>query len=97
MNLENVVLVSIPKDEWLELLTTQRKIMEHLNSLDTVSVNKQLSQFITANQFMAAVSIRRTTFDRLCRENKIRTVKKARKIYVPITEIDRFFSDRRIL
>ncbi|GAC1430525.1 MAG: hypothetical protein NVSMB7_06840 [Chitinophagaceae bacterium] len=42
---------------------------------------------------MAAVRIRRTKFDELVKDGKIRVIKKLRKIYVPVEEVDRYFSD----
>jgi len=47
-------------------------------------------------EFMAAVRIRRTKFDDLLKFGKIRVIKKRRKIYVPVEEMDRYFSDSGI-
>jgi hypothetical protein len=51
---------------------------------------------ITAKEFMAAVRICRSKFDQLVGQNKIRIIKKRRKIYVPTSEVDRYFSDPSI-
>jgi hypothetical protein len=51
---------------------------------------------ITAKEFMVAVRICRTKFDQLVSQNKIRIIKKRRKIYVPTSEVDRYFSDPSI-
>jgi hypothetical protein len=51
---------------------------------------------ITAKEFMAAVRICRSKFDQLVNENKIRIIRKRRKIYVPTSEVDRYFSDPSI-
>ncbi|MDP4244550.1 MAG: hypothetical protein Q8932_01770 [Bacteroidota bacterium] len=45
---------------------------------------------------MDAVRIRRWKFNQLIAGNKIKTIKKRRKIYVLATEIDRFFTDPSI-
>lgn len=58
---------------------------------NTIPVNN-----ITAVEFMAAVRIKRTKFDRLVAANKIKTIKKKRKIYVPVSEVDRYFRDPSI-
>ncbi len=47
--------------------------------------------FITAKEFMSAIRIGRTKFDQLVVANKIRTIKKGRKIYVPIGEVEGYF------
>lgn len=54
------------------------------------------SYHITAKGFMAAVRICRSKFDQLVSENKIRIIRKRRKIYVPTSEVDRYFSDPSI-
>ena len=51
--------------------------------------------YMTEIEFMEAVKIKRTKFDQLVRTNRIRT-KKFRKIYVPVTEVDRYFKDSSI-
>jgi len=42
---------------------------------------------------MEAVRIGRTKFDQLVSTGKIRIIKKRRKIYVPVSEVDRYFAD----
>jgi hypothetical protein len=53
-------------------------------------------RYITAKEFMAAVRICRSKFDQLVSVNKIRIIRKRRKIYVPTSEVDRYFSDPSI-
>jgi hypothetical protein len=45
---------------------------------------------------MDAVKIRRWKFDQLIAGNLIKTIKKKRKIYVPESEIQRYFTDPSI-
>jgi hypothetical protein len=45
---------------------------------------------------MQAVHIRRWKFDQLIAGNKIKAIKKKRKIYVLASEIERYFSDPSI-
>ncbi len=45
---------------------------------------------------MEAIRIGRWKFNQLILENKIRIVKKKRKIYVAITEVERYFKDNTI-
>jgi hypothetical protein len=51
------------------------------------------TRYITAKEFMATVRICRSNFDRLVAGNKIKTIKKGRKIYVPVGETERYFED----
>jgi len=51
---------------------------------------------ITAKEFMKVVRMCRSKFDQLVIAGKIKTIKKRRKIYVPVSEIDRYFSDPSI-
>lgn len=54
------------------------------------------SGYIPAMEYMRAVGIKRWKFDRLIADNKIRAVKKKRKIYVPVGEVERYFKDPNI-
>jgi hypothetical protein len=45
---------------------------------------------------MKAVRICRSKFDKLVASSKIKIVKKKRKIYVPLSEVDRYFLDASI-
>lgn len=60
------------------------------------SGNKCGGRFITAIEFMQSVKIGRTKFDELIAKNKIKTIKKKRKIYVLASEVDRYFTDPSI-
>jgi hypothetical protein len=87
-------LVMIPEQELKQIKETQGKILEKLESLQPRDVPQ--SPYITAIEFMEAVRIRRTKFDHLVATNQIKTLKKSRKIYVPTSEISKFFSDPSI-
>ncbi len=78
-------------EDWKRLSKNQEEILELLkNSGPKTEVN---SPFITANEFMDAVRIRRSKFDHLVLNNKIETLKKGRKIYVKSSEVGRYFND----
>jgi hypothetical protein len=93
--MENVVkLLIIPEEEWKSLADGQAELLRILKDLagrDT-SGSKTLP-FITAIEFMSAVRIGRTKFDQLVALNQVRTIKKGRKIYVPIGEVERYFKN----
>lgn len=93
---ESTTLVIIPKEEWLTIKANLLKILETLCSLQNMQNNTIPVNNITAVEFMAAVRIKRTKFDRLVAANKIKTIKKKRKIYVPVSEVDRYFRDPSI-
>jgi len=88
--LVNVVVV--PEADWQKLLQGQAELLRLVQELKgTVPVTAPIVPFITAMEFMQAVRIGRTKFDQLVAARKIRTVKKDRKIYVPVGEVERYF------
>ena len=94
MNLEGAVLVMIPEAELNLLKSSLQDIQQQLQDLKG---NRQTAvKFITAIEFMAAVRIRRTKFDELVKFGRIKVIKKSRKIYVPVEEVDRYFSDSSV-
>lgn len=77
---------------------TQQEILQELKALKTKngSQGMVIPQHITAKEFMVAVKICRSKFDQLVAGRKIRTIKKKRKIYVPVEEVTRYFTDPSI-
>jgi len=53
-------------------------------------------EFMPALDFMKAVGIKRWKFDQLVAANMIKTIKKKRKVYVSIREVQRYFMDPNI-
>lgn len=96
MNLQRMNLVIIPEEELTNIQSTQQEILRQLQGLQSFSSSTVPIRHITAKEFMAAVRICRSKFDQLVSENKIKTIKKRRKIYVPTSEVDRYFSDPAI-
>ncbi|MEJ7738028.1 MAG: hypothetical protein WKF97_11425 [Chitinophagaceae bacterium] len=98
MNVQQATsLVIIPIEELNNLKTTQQEILQQLKELRATSSSIPTARHVTAKEFMAAVKICRTKFDQLVIDNKIKTIKKRRKIYVPAAEIERYFTDPTIL
>ena len=93
MNLQGITLVMIPEEELAFLKNTQQEILQHLKELHSKGPGGISVKNITAKEFMAAVRIGRTKFDQLVSTSKIRIIKKRRKIYVPVSEVDRYFTD----
>ncbi len=95
---EGNVMVMIPVSEWTEIKETQQRILNIVRAYcePKREVREHPSGFLTALEFMYAVKIKRWKFDQLVNENKIKAVKKKRKIYVPISEVERYFSDPTI-
>lgn len=87
-------IIMIPEQELKQIKEIQGKILEKLENLQIRDAPQ--SAYITAIEFMEAVRIRRTKFDHLVATNQIKTLKKSRKIYVPTSEISKFFSDPSI-
>ena len=98
MNMQQVnSFILIPEGELRELKSTQVQILEQLQSLkDKPVTSSSPSNHITAIEFMKAVKICRSKFDKLVASSHIKAVKKKRKIYVPIGEVDRYFRDPSI-
>lgn len=96
MNLEKMTLVMIPQEELADLRSAQQEILQQLKELNTRGPTGLPIKHITAKEFMNAVRIKRTKFDQLVISNKIKTIKKRRKIYVPLSEVDRYFTDSTI-
>jgi len=51
------------------------------------------ASYITAIEFMKAVRIGRRKFDQLVQINKMKTIKKDRKVYLRVEKVDRYFKD----
>ncbi len=87
----NLVISVIPPEEWKQFNDNQKKILDLLSNL---SIKTDVSSpYITANEFMDIVRIRRPKFDKLVATKMIETLKKGRKIYVKSSEVSRYFND----
>ena len=84
----------IPETDLNLLKASLQGIQQQLQDLK--GTRQTAVKYITAMEFMAAVRIRRTKFDELVKFGKIKVIKKARKIYVPVEEVDRYFSDKSV-
>jgi hypothetical protein len=96
MNLQGTTLFMIPAEDLVQLKTSQQEILQQLKELISKGPGGLPIKYITAKEFMKAVSIGRTKFDQLVNASKIKVIKKRRKIYVPVGEDDRYFSDTGI-
>lgn len=90
-------LVMIPGEELAQLKTQLEQVLIAIKNLQPPKQSVAKENYITAKEFMAAVRIGRTKFDQLVAAGKIQTIKKLRKIYVPVTEVNRYFTDPNIL
>lgn len=93
--MENVVkLLIIPEEEWKKLRDGQAELLRLLkDQAGRETAGNKTVPYITAMEFMSAVRIGRTKFDQLVAQNKVKTIKKDRKIYVPIGEVERYFKN----
>lgn len=89
--MENQFLI-IPKSEFQELKTGQQKILEAIMAKSGLDKTDQ-SEYLTSKEFMAKVKIARSKFDELVADGKVKIVRPngGRKIYVPVTEVARYF------
>jgi len=90
--------VLIPVEEWQVIKSTQKEIVEWIRQQKSTTNGNghTASNYITAIEFMEAVRIGRSKFDELVAGQQLSVVKKKRKIYVPVTEIERYFRDPSI-
>jgi hypothetical protein len=86
--------IIIPADEWKLLKNTIQEIQLQLKNAQVEKPVKNIvSPYITAKEFMAAVRICRSNFDKLVNRGRIMTLKKGRKVYVVASEVDRYFRE----
>jgi hypothetical protein len=97
MNVQAMTMVVLPEREWIQLKETQQAILKAIQEIGVKGPGGVPVRHITAKEFMAAVRIGRTKFDQLVNTSRIRVIKKRRKIYVPVGEVERYFSDGGIL
>ena len=88
--------VLFPESEIEHLKSTQLQILEAIKTLHANGKSSPPPMYLTAVEFMRAVKICRTKFDQLSAAGKIRVIKKKRKLYVPFSEVERYFTDPTI-
>lgn len=81
------------EEELKRMREVQEKILGQLERLKGPAV---AAEFMPALEFMKTVGIKRWKFDQLVAGNMIKTIKKRRKIYVAVREIQRYFIDPSI-
>ncbi len=86
----------VAAEEWKQIREVQNQMFLLLQDLARERMATVPRMYIPLKEFLAAVHIGRTKFDQLVAHNKIHIIKKQRKIYVPVSEIDRFFKDASI-
>jgi len=97
MDSDSMTLLIVPKETLDALIASQQAILRQIKEITTKDPTGVAVKNITAKEFMEAVRIKRTKFDQLVAASKIKIIKKRRKIYLPVTEVDRYFNDPSIL
>lgn len=80
--------VEIPLEDYNEGKELQRKILSALENLKIVSPPELLSR----KEFMQKCRIASTKFHELRKSGKLKYRKVGRMVYVPSSEVDRFFN-----
>jgi hypothetical protein len=94
---EGTSFVLFPQGEIEQLKSMQLQILEAIKTLHfTGGKSTAAPTYLTAMEFMRAVKICRSKFDQLSATSKIRVIKKKRKLYVPFSEVERYFTDPSI-
>ncbi|MBP6024903.1 hypothetical protein [Ferruginibacter sp.] len=96
MDSDSMTLMMIPRETLDAIIASQQAILRQIKEINIKETGIPIKN-ITAKEFMEAVRIKRTKFDQLVAQNKIKIIKKRRKIYLSVTEIDRYFNDSSIL
>lgn len=94
--MKQTTLVMLGEEEWHHIKSSYQEIIDLIRALHAKGPGGVPVKNVTAKEFMAAVRIGRTKFDQLVQTGKIRIIKKRRKIYVPVGEIERYFNDASI-
>jgi excisionase family DNA binding protein len=83
--------IIILTEESLEgILKGQKEIIAKINELQGL---KRDTEYLTTQEFMQRVKIGRSKFDQLIMANEIKYIRKQRKIYIPETEVARYFEE----
>lgn len=91
---KEVVCIILPTTEWQLLKDALAEISQKLNGPTVHSKSRTLvAPYITAKEFMSAVRICRSSFDKLVQKGKIKVLKKGRKWYVSSGEVERYFEE----
>lgn len=90
--MSNSTFYLIPAEKLAAIESWQQQIIELIKSINQSKAAGGKSH-LTAKEFMVAVSIGRSKFDQLIAGNQIRSIKKKRKIYIPATEVERYFEE----
>ena len=81
-------IVMLPNSALERIQETQRLILEKLESIQ--SSGKE-DEYLTAVEFMSKTKMCRATFDEKRANNEFKVIKKGRKVYVPASEVKRYF------
>lgn len=90
--MNNTVFYLIPAEKLAAIESWQKQIIELIKSNNQPKTAGGKTH-LTAKEFMVAVSIGRSKFDQLVAGNQIKSIKKKRKIYIPYTEVERYFRE----
>jgi len=69
----------------------QQKIETILGKLNHLQSQNKEDEYLTAVEFMEKTKMSRASFDEKRSNNEFRVIKKGRKVYVPASEVKRYF------
>lgn len=82
------IIIQVPEERLAALEAGQNQIIDALRQFKAVPPQ----EYLTVAEFMEACKISRWTFNLLREKNKIKVIQKSRKLYVPATEVNKFFT-----
>ncbi|SMD32564.1 hypothetical protein SAMN04488029_0911 [Reichenbachiella faecimaris] len=80
-------IIELPSERFEEFIENQNKILGALENLKMVP----RPEFLTASEFMFQAKIGRWKFDQLRDQNRIKVIRRGKKLYVPESEVNRYF------
>lgn len=79
--------VEVPAEVFTEMRDTQKMILSRLQDLRMIAP----AEYLTAIEFMTRTKMSRWKFNELRDKNLIEVIQRGRTLYVPETEVKKFF------
>lgn len=80
-------IIELPSEKFDEFINNQERILGALENLKVIP----RPEFLTASEFMVQAKIGRWKFNQLRESNRIRVIQRGKKLYVPESEVNRYF------
>ncbi|NVJ47876.1 MAG: helix-turn-helix domain-containing protein [Cytophagia bacterium] len=82
-------IVVLTEEAFESIVKGQKEI---ISKIEELKGNSAPNEYLTVKEFMSKVKIGRSKFDQLIAQNEIDYIRKGRKIYIPSSEVDKYFN-----